>query len=382
MTELTLHLPTGTGRKSPVKAAQTARDELVDVLEQRLRTLPDKLTWEQGTRFYKAVRAYETLGRDLIHLLRYCLGVSAFRMKTESTQGDAVAKECSDRWGVPVSTLRLYMRVVRHTGEDIRQFNAYLQSEKDRYKSIEAVRDWCQLIEDEDLLPEDAAREQRMRQVERGAEMIEQALAEETDPETRETIVQVQASASGIEIGYTDDDETEGLDETPVEPLSATFETSGPKIYLAARYSRAEQMRGVRDRLEKYGFVIVSRWIEGGHELSKEGSTEAHFMERKRFAREDWEDMLRSDIVVSFTEEPRTTKTRGGRHVEFGGALALGKRVIVVGHRENVFHCLDEVEFFDDQFAMMTELIEEIEARPVRVTPWFVGDVELEIVEP
>lgn len=28
-------------------------------------------------------------------------------------------------------------------------------------------------------------------------------------------------------------------------------------------------------------------------------------------------------------------------------ALALGKRAVVVGHRENVFHCLPEVEFFD-----------------------------------
>ena len=32
--------------------------------------------------------------------------------------------------------------------------------------------------------------------------------------------------------------------------------------------------------------------------------------------------------------------------MEFGSGLALGKRLMVVGFRENVFHCLPRVEFF------------------------------------
>lgn len=96
------------------------------------------------------------------------------------------------------------------------------------------------------------------------------------------------------------------------------------------------------------GHEITSRWIDGGHELTKEGSTEAAHHERARFADEDWHDMMAADCVISFTEEPRRTNTRGGRHVEFGGALAAGKRCIVVGWRENVFHCLPNVEFFPD----------------------------------
>ncbi len=117
-------------------------------------------------------------------------------------------------------------------------------------------------------------------------------------------------------------------------------------IYLASRYSRARQLRQCRKDLETINHSVTSRWIDGGHELTKEGSTEAAHKERTRFAVEDWEDMLRADCVVSFTEEPRTTKTRGGRHVEFGGALALDKRCIVVGWRENVFHCHPNVEYF------------------------------------
>ena len=57
-------------------------------------------------------------------------------------------------------------------------------------------------------------------------------------------------------------------------------------------------------------------------------------------AREDCEDLMAADAVIIFTEIPNTVLATGGRHVEFGLALAQGKRVIVVGPRENVFHYL------------------------------------------
>lgn len=119
------------------------------------------------------------------------------------------------------------------------------------------------------------------------------------------------------------------------------------KVYLAARYSRAAQLREARADLLAEGYEVTSRWIDGGHELTKEGSTEAHQSERTRFAVEDMSDCMAADWVISFTEEPRKTTTRGGRHVEFGMALAAGKRVTVIGYRENVFHCLPQVEFFE-----------------------------------
>ena len=76
-------------------------------------------------------------------------------------------------------------------------------------------------------------------------------------------------------------------------------------------------------------------------------STQAGEVNRMQFAQEDYDDLCSADCVISFTEEPRTmSNSRGGRHVEHGMAIALGKRVIVVGHRENIFHCLPQVEFF------------------------------------
>jgi nucleoside 2-deoxyribosyltransferase len=121
------------------------------------------------------------------------------------------------------------------------------------------------------------------------------------------------------------------------------------KIYLAARYSRFAELQGYRAQLEQLSaHRVTSRWIDGSHQLDEEGlSSPARAEERMRFAREDWNDLRTSDCVVCFTEKPRTSNSRGGRHVELGLALAWQKRTLVVGWRENVFCCLPQVEFFE-----------------------------------
>lgn len=119
------------------------------------------------------------------------------------------------------------------------------------------------------------------------------------------------------------------------------------KIYLASRYSRRVELCGYAVELLGLGFEITSRWLKGEHELDDKGrSVEADDAERARFAFEDWHDLIAADICISFTQPPRTDGGRGGRHVEFGGAVASGLRCIVVGHRENVFHHLPSVEFY------------------------------------
>lgn len=113
------------------------------------------------------------------------------------------------------------------------------------------------------------------------------------------------------------------------------------KIYLAARYTRMRELQGYRDILQGSGFTMVARWVNGEHEAYE---NDPHL--RGRFAQEDLEDVERADWVINFTEEPRAHATRGGRHVEFGMAVALKKRLIVIGWRENVFHYLPQVEFY------------------------------------
>jgi hypothetical protein len=118
-------------------------------------------------------------------------------------------------------------------------------------------------------------------------------------------------------------------------------------VYLCSRYSRFPEMQKYADQLRGIGFKVSSRWIEGNHQLQDGVSTQAADEEGKRFALEDWDDLKRAGIVIAFTEPPRGNNSRGGRHVEYGAALAMGKRCIVIGTRENVFHLLPQVERFD-----------------------------------
>ncbi len=129
------------------------------------------------------------------------------------------------------------------------------------------------------------------------------------------------------------------------------------RIYLAARYSQRDEMLGVADTLRSLGHEITSRWIEGDHQIDDHGlSAEAKAEERTRFAQEDWEDLWAANWVISFTEAPRSSNSRGGRHVEFGAAMAWGKRCIVVGPRENVFHYLPGIEVFGSWGELVTAL--------------------------
>jgi nucleoside 2-deoxyribosyltransferase len=127
------------------------------------------------------------------------------------------------------------------------------------------------------------------------------------------------------------------------------------RVYLAARYSRREELAGYRERLQAAGHEVTSRWLNGDHQVSDAGlnlgddpeADQFTKAERERFALEDMADVIAADMLIAFTEPPRSTASRGGRHVEFGFALAQGMLIAVVGPRENVFHCLPGVMQFD-----------------------------------
>lgn len=134
--------------------------------------------------------------------------------------------------------------------------------------------------------------------------------------------------------------------------------------YLASRYGRRLELAEYADQLRSLGHQVTSRWLEGQHqadELEVAAAGEVHQVPEiaRRFAEEDIEDVTFADVVVAFSEPPRSSASRGGRHVEFGMALGWvlagyrsldgrARRVIVIGQRENVFHCLREVAVFPD----------------------------------
>lgn len=120
------------------------------------------------------------------------------------------------------------------------------------------------------------------------------------------------------------------------------------KIYIAARFSRRSEAHELAKLLQAQGHEITSRWVlpNDDHVVPTGTSKQAADEERRRFAEEDFEDVFNADWTISLMEQPRNDG-RGGRHVEFGIALALGHRLTIIGPRETVFHHLVLVEHFD-----------------------------------
>lgn len=138
------------------------------------------------------------------------------------------------------------------------------------------------------------------------------------------------------------------------------------RIYLAARFGRQQELRGYRDELVAMGHIVTSRWLDEesqAGDVGNDGSPDA----LRHFAEIDLQDLVDADCVVSFTEAPSAAPARGGRHVEFGVAWSIGKRLIVIGHRENVFHHLVEVEFCETWEAARDSRLQALVIDGVRI---------------
>jgi hypothetical protein len=135
------------------------------------------------------------------------------------------------------------------------------------------------------------------------------------------------------------------------------------RIYLAARYSRRLELCGYRKQLLDVGHVVQACWLDGQHQIDDhgepigdhgeamvEGDDESTSLKsaalRSKFAHEDVRDVLACEVLVAFTEPPRSNHSRGGRHVELGIAIGGRKQICVVGHRENLFCWHEAVRFF------------------------------------
>lgn len=105
------------------------------------------------------------------------------------------------------------------------------------------------------------------------------------------------------------------------------------KIYLAAQFKEQPLMLQWSIFLKHHGHYITSRWLMANETKLK--SLEAYFEAMK-----DLEDIDSCDIFISQTLNRGELYTGGGRHIEFGYALAKGKKLINVGGNESVFHTL------------------------------------------
>jgi nucleoside 2-deoxyribosyltransferase len=117
--------------------------------------------------------------------------------------------------------------------------------------------------------------------------------------------------------------------------------------YFAARYSRHAELRAYRDQLlEAFPDAgVTSGWIDprpGDEEDCAPDMLDTEPARCWQFADIDLADIDAADIFVSFTGPVG----RGGRHIEHGYAMARGLRIVIVGPRDNIFHCAPDTEVY------------------------------------
>ena len=133
-------------------------------------------------------------------------------------------------------------------------------------------------------------------------------------------------------------------------------------VYFAARYTRLPELNRYRGELEALGFDVTSRWLTVASRPPGDALSEEDW---RTLAVIDQEDVLAADTVVCFSEDAGSGGN-GGRHVELGMALALGKQVVVVGRREHIFHRLPEVtvvESWPEALRLLAQRLDTLAAR-------------------
>ena len=113
------------------------------------------------------------------------------------------------------------------------------------------------------------------------------------------------------------------------------------RFYLAARFGRWPEMAFRTRELQAIGHAVTSRWHQGAAQPERMRNRCALSDDLCRIAQEDLHDIDQADGVILFTEYGM--HFAGGRHVEAGYALALGKRLFIAGPHENVFYHLPQV---------------------------------------
>ena len=111
------------------------------------------------------------------------------------------------------------------------------------------------------------------------------------------------------------------------------------RFYLIGAYPRRHELRRYAADLLTMGHSITSDWLTGYEETGDNGlQWQATEEQRMTAAVTDLAGLRSADTVIAFTEPEGSIYTRGGRWVEFGIALGLRKRLLVVGPEEsNVF---------------------------------------------
>lgn len=109
------------------------------------------------------------------------------------------------------------------------------------------------------------------------------------------------------------------------------------KVYIAGPYPLRDAAIALMHALEAEGFEVTSTWLREIDILAHE------------HAMVDLHDVARADVLVALNPAGWEEKGTGGRHAEFGYALALNKRIVLIGERSHIFHYLNHLVVIAEQ---------------------------------
>lgn len=117
------------------------------------------------------------------------------------------------------------------------------------------------------------------------------------------------------------------------------------KVYVASKFSRAQEVRAIEEALRYEGHEVTSSWVNDSA-AGKHGREFYDYI--AECAQRDYEDVTAADVLV-FLHDPAS---RGG-FAELGIALGAGRVVAVLGgrtaspHKAPIFYCLPKVRHFE-----------------------------------
>lgn len=124
-------------------------------------------------------------------------------------------------------------------------------------------------------------------------------------------------------------------------------------VYIAAPYPLRDAAIELMRALEADGFLVTSTWLRQPDVMADE------------YAKLDLADVAKADCLLAMNPEGWENAGTGGRHVEYGYALALGKGIVLFGAKSHIFHHLDSVVQVDESLTPADALRHAYAARQV-----------------
>lgn len=110
------------------------------------------------------------------------------------------------------------------------------------------------------------------------------------------------------------------------------------RAYIAAPWDNKPEAARIREHLATMDIGCTATWID----IDLEAGYFAARPEEESVR--DFDEVAWADLFFMYVPDPDTS--RGGRDVELGLALALGKLIVLIGTRRCVFHFHPDVRHF------------------------------------